>query len=327
MVINTSSNFLNINQQKHNLDKFYPENNTKLLFQCLAYSSIAYQIDYTSNNPSYNFSNITKGTEILYADDSKPKKLGFFIAINKKENFIIISFRGSSNIENWLTNIDESLLNVDNIYKTKNAFIHRGFFENVFNNEVYFKIERELSNIQKQYPNFKIIFTGHSLGGCSSNLAASLFSVRQKIKPEKIICYNFASPRFCNKSLSEKIDKLFLSFRITNLKDKITQVPSIEKFYHTKNEYYYTGNNEIIKTNTLNNESIDGSFGINAFETFNNPVRNFFAKLNRNSRTILFAISNDHLTYLDLPVAGSKNPQWMSDPTWELPNIIFKNNN
>ena len=80
---------------------------------------------------------------------------------------IFISFRGSTNIPNWINNIKFTQIQP---YNNTNISVEKGFY-NIFKN-LKDEVIDTLNNIKLKYKTEKILITGHSLGGALSTLLA-----------------------------------------------------------------------------------------------------------------------------------------------------------
>uniref|UniRef100_A0A914QV70 Fungal lipase-like domain-containing protein n=1 Tax=Panagrolaimus davidi TaxID=227884 RepID=A0A914QV70_9BILA len=82
----------------------------------------------------------------------------------------------------------------------------------------------------KKYSNYKVTFTGHSLGGAMASLAA-LKTVHKKLRDKNdVILYTFGQPRVGNVVLARNHDKLVpKSFRIVHSIDIVPHLPGCEK--------------------------------------------------------------------------------------------------
>lgn len=124
---------------------------------------------------------------------------------------IVVAFRGSSSVRDWLTNAQFGMEDLFWATDDHCARVHRGFleaFESV--NVAVLAAVREL--LQK-FPSAEIYITGHSLGGALAMLAAYEFR-RLKLPLAEVV--TFGAPRVGNKAFaaaynSAPVGQTFLS--------------------------------------------------------------------------------------------------------------------
>ena len=151
---------------------------------------------------------------------------------------IIVGFRGSSNLMNWL--YDFNFIQVSPYRNIgSNIKVEKGFFE------LYSKSKKDIiSNIDKisqKYGNNKIIITGHSLGGAESTLLTFDLAFTKKFHISHV---TFGSPRVGNKDFVEKYNSMennFIEWRIVHYNDIVPHVPfqKIMDFEHISHEIWY----------------------------------------------------------------------------------------
>ena len=156
---------------------------------------------------------------------------------NTKYKMNFIGFRGSSNIKNWITNIQ-----FDIIYPYGESIgIEKGFY-NLFcslKNDIY----NDINLLVDKNNNNNIIITGHSLGGAISTLLS--FDVLYNNLPYNVYLITFGSPRVGNKNFVEYFNKYKIySKRITHYYDIVPHLPqSFLNYQHIPNEIWYNLDN------------------------------------------------------------------------------------
>jgi hypothetical protein len=147
-----------------------------------------------------------------------------FIAYNRDTNEIILSFRGSANIENWLEDFNIEMVS----YGCKGCEIHAGFLEDYRIIEA--KINAKIEELLKKYPSAKILSTGHSMGAALSEIAG--LRLKQKFNVQVDI-HNFGCPRVGNSAMAQyiytKVDSLY---RVVHHKDIVPHLPPENYYYH-----------------------------------------------------------------------------------------------
>ena len=103
-----------------------------------------------------------KLANVTYVENERTKAVSY-IGYNPVEKEMVISWRGSCNIENW---IEDFNFEMQPYSKCKGCFIHTGFMEDYRLNER--KLLIAAKNIMANYRVDKIVCTGHSLGAALS---------------------------------------------------------------------------------------------------------------------------------------------------------------
>lgn len=91
-----------------------------------------------------------------------------FVAIDDVNKAIVLSFRGSVSLSNWIGNIN---LEFNDFQPCDGCRVHAGFLTSW--NDAKDRVKAALQQAKASKPNYSIIFTGHSLGGAISTLAAA----------------------------------------------------------------------------------------------------------------------------------------------------------
>jgi len=157
------------------------------------------------------------------------------IGYNSPYNAIFVGFRGSSNIQNWLDNLQVQLVKP---YNDTQIEVEHGFYKiySALDQKIYTIID----NLRLKYDTNNILVTGHSLGGAIATLFA--FDVCYYNVPYKIYSLiTFGSPRVGNNYFSEYVSMCdFASFRVTHHYDIVPHVPEEFLGYeHISQEVWY----------------------------------------------------------------------------------------
>jgi len=159
----------------------------------------------------------------------------------KEQSGCLISFRGSNNLRNWISNLHAEKTRPTNYSSCKGCKVHAGF-------QYIWKTAKKpvmaaLNDVgcTTDGDNSAVYITGHSLGAALSHLA--MFTLSENgwnIKKT----YTFEAPRVGNKkfakAFAEQFTRNFPVFRITHHKDPVPHLPPKDfGFYHVKTEVYY----------------------------------------------------------------------------------------
>jgi Lipase (class 3) len=161
-----------------------------------------------------SFENLKTGTQVLIrgSDGSGPT---------------IIAFRGSSEIRDWLTNVEAWQRDLDSVE------IHAGFYAAV--DSVWGELETFLLDLTGP-----IVVTGHSLGAA----LAQVFAFRLSQDPESHTphaIYTFGGPRVGDKNFAKKYNLSLYeeTFRVIHQADLVPWVPwLLGKYRHAGQEVY-----------------------------------------------------------------------------------------
>ncbi|KYK60903.1 hypothetical protein DCS_02042 [Drechmeria coniospora] len=155
-----------------------------------------------------------------------------YVAIDHTREEIILAIRGSWSVRNWMA--DALTFQIECPFSS-GCRIHAGFWL------AWSHIRERVTNIiiesHDKHRNYKVIATGHSLGGAVATIAAVDIYFRKKILVD---AYTYGSPRIGNNDFAN-----FASlqpgniYRITQGNDLITVLPTLRMGYaHTTPEYW-----------------------------------------------------------------------------------------
>ncbi|KAI8147826.1 catalysis At the Interface: the anatomy of A conformational change in A triglyceride lipase [Fennellomyces sp. T-0311] len=152
---------------------------------------------------------------------------------------IIGVFRGSVSAKNFQADIDQ----VFTRYPIAGglAYVHRGFYQSY--NEVADEIIAVIDAQLKQYPDYFLATTGHSLGGTTSLLCA----LDLQNRGYKVSEYSAGSPRVGNRAFAQYVINSGLPYtRLTNKKDIFVDYPyQITGYVHAGEEFWIRSDNRI----------------------------------------------------------------------------------
>ena len=184
-------------------------------------------------------------SHIKYVSISTSNYSSVYIIADKITNCIFIAFRGTYSIKSALSYLKLTSIKPYKTCKKSNDGILLGIFKIV--GEIYYTICESIHFLSKDFlktSNYKLVTTGHSLGGGCAQIFSYLLI---KHKPSlKITCTTFGGPRTMNKSLINKynnyIENKVIMFRryVTN-GDPISLLPLTtnsgnDSYYHTDDD-------------------------------------------------------------------------------------------
>ena len=160
---------------------------------------------------------------------------------NIEYDSIFVAFRGSSNIQNWISNAKFTKVHPYSDY----ILIDKGFYEVFKSNKN--TIYENINMISKKYNTKKIIITGHSLGGAIGTILS--FDMMYNMFPYMINLITFGSPRVGNNEFVNLFNSYNIySTRITHYYDIVPHLPqSLLNYKHIPQEIWYNEANSNYK--------------------------------------------------------------------------------
>ncbi|EHY54120.1 Lipase [Exophiala dermatitidis] len=157
-----------------------------------------------------------------------------FVAIDHTHNQIIISFRGSRSVQNFLSDADFGLVSWSSI--CPGCTVHSGFLDSW--TSVKPLIQNAVDGARAAYPNYAIVSTGHSLGGAIATLAAAGL----RTAGYGVSLYTYGSPMVGNVALATFVTgQTGQNFRVTHANDLVPKLPGYLLGYaHVSPEYWIT---------------------------------------------------------------------------------------
>ena len=153
------------------------------------------------------------------------------------EQSVILAFRGTSSIEDWMTNVK--------IQKVPGPLgdtrVHKGFYKalDCVWDQTADTVDEFQADRKKQ-----LWITGHSLGGALAMLAAARFLERDR--PVKAL-YTLGQPRVGDANFSDVFEVWFNDFyRLVNNEDIVTRVP-FAGYRHAGQEIYFDNDGKLHK--------------------------------------------------------------------------------
>ncbi|KAI9295218.1 alpha/beta-hydrolase [Neoconidiobolus thromboides FSU 785] len=239
----------------------------------------AYCSDSTLSSWKCNHCSVYGGLKVVKVFDNSKHETRGFVGLDTVNRIVVISFRGTSNIKNWVQNV--KIAKTDLFSGNSKIQVHLGFKQaRDALSPVYTPV---VSELLKSNPGFKLVVVGHSLGGAIGNLAAIDLQASQKLSWGNIQLFTYGQPRVGNADFANWFDSLnLLSTRVTNDQDIVPHVPprSMSFNHYFVEMWLHKNSAKICSTSQIE----DASCSLSA-EPFLNV--------------------SDHLTYWDVRLGGS----------------------
>ena len=161
-----------------------------------------------------------------------------YVGFSAKLNQIVLAFRGTKNLNNWIQDIKLSAPDCPFPHAPANARVHLGFLQSW----LYLRDEvvEALKRLSKKFSDVPILITGHSLGGAISTLAAIDLRYNYGFQFRKWRVLTIGQPRVGNFEFAQWFyDSNIVMFRIVNQNDLCPHLPTnYMGFHHVGNEIF-----------------------------------------------------------------------------------------
>jgi hypothetical protein len=187
------------------------------------------------------------------------------IGYSSSNKIIYVSFRGSSSALNWMDDFEVKLVPYISYNECFNCKIHNGFYRSALS--VTNKTIDTLKILQKRFPLYTILLTGHSYGASISQiLAMEIF----RFGFTKSLVYNFGQPRIGNPLYANFVNTILTNYwRFTHFKDIVPHLPPQMGFdyLHSCREVFETEKHELQVCSEYNCEDPECSDQLHLYET------------------------------------------------------------
>jgi hypothetical protein len=158
------------------------------------------------------------------------------VAVVDSRKEIIFAVRGTVSDANWGVNLDFAPINS---ILVPGGRVHQGFYKAW--TEIATPVRRALLKSKIQHPEYKVIITGHSLGGAIATIAAAHL---RAIDGYQLDLYTYGQPRVGNNVFTDFVSwQPGRLFRVTHGNDPVPKVPLVILDYrHTSPEIWLNGN-------------------------------------------------------------------------------------
>ncbi|OQE27111.1 hypothetical protein PENFLA_c006G04891 [Penicillium flavigenum] len=166
-----------------------------------------------------------------------------FLAVDKTNKLLVVSFRGSRSLSTWIANINFGLTDASSICSDCEA--HSGFLESW--ETVADDLTAKIKAAQTTYPGYTLVLTGHSFGAALATLGGSVLR-NAGYEPN---VYSYGQPRVGNEALAKYITEQGSLWRVTHQDDLVPKLPPASVgFSHASPEYWITSDDDTTVTSS-----------------------------------------------------------------------------
>jgi hypothetical protein len=183
-----------------------------------------------------------RGFVYKYTLYDKSTDLQGIVGIIPQEKNIYVSFRGTSSITNWMSDLEVMKVPYTTFSDCKGCMIHKGFYLSVQNikNQTLLAINQ----LRAKYPYYGLTLTGHSYGA----IVAQIMGMELASIGINADIYNYGQPRGGNNKYADFVNtKLKNYWRFTHDRDIVPHLPPITEFdyYHSCGEVFEDSENKL----------------------------------------------------------------------------------
>ena len=202
----------------------------KLSLNLAYYSSIAYES--TASINAWSCSKCHKYPLMNVKAFNTGGEIQGFTGFSTALNAIILAFRGSSNIPNWIINLSSNSVTYS---KCSGCKVHNGFYAAW--NAAKATVNSQIQALRALHRGAPIYITGHSLGGALATLSAPDI---KEIYGGVHLVHTFGEPRVGNHAFSDYYKNVVESLRVVHYGDIVPHVPpTAMNFFHQGHEIWY----------------------------------------------------------------------------------------
>lgn len=162
--------------------------------------------------------------------------IGAYVAVDNARQEIVLSVRGSNNIRNFITDLIFAWQACD---FAGNCRVHTGFAESW--KEIQDAASLAITAALGQNPGFRVVATGHSLGGAVATLGAAY--LRQQ--GLSVDLYTYGAPRVGNEDFANWMtSQPGGQWRVTHDNDPVPRLPPIFFGYRHLSPEYWLANGQ-----------------------------------------------------------------------------------
>ncbi|KAL9550981.1 hypothetical protein MBANPS3_004483 [Mucor bainieri] len=188
-----------------------------------------------------------------------------FVLRSDSQKTIYVVFRGTSSIQSAITDLVLTLISYPPVF---GARVHTGFYASyqAVVSDYFPVVQSQLT----AYPSYKVIVTGHSLGGAQALLAGmDLFQREKRLTASNLEIHTAGCPRVGNPTFANYVASTGITFtRSVNQRDIVPHVPATSAGYLHPGVEVWSRTLGTVQICTSNIESNKCSDSIEPFTSF-----------------------------------------------------------
>ncbi|KAI8915081.1 Alpha/Beta hydrolase protein [Entophlyctis helioformis] len=160
-------------------------------------------------------------------------------AVHPPSRTLVLAFRGSRNLRNWIQSLSIAKADTAFFGAPEAVRVHSGFLEawTTMRDDAV----ESISRLRAAYPGYRLLVTGHSLGGAVATLAAMDIVSSKILNAKQVSVFTLNQPRVGNTAFAAWMSShAFASvLRVVNQNDWTPHLPPLlSKFLHTPTEVW-----------------------------------------------------------------------------------------
>jgi len=167
-----------------------------------------------------------------------------FTGYDPAQDQVIVSFRGTSNVIDWLDDFDATVMPYPGV---PGGLVHKGFYQAW--EKLSVQVLPSVQNLISEHSTSQIMVTGHSLGASVAQVASlDIFNYSAQVGGTGYrFVETYGSPRWCNEVMVNYFMQIVdVHWRVVNIHDVVPTVPPEgPNYHHTPTMVWYTSDSPL----------------------------------------------------------------------------------
>jgi len=158
------------------------------------------------------------------------------------QGYIAVVYAGTDDFRNMMTDTDiltkvfgpTGENGTHPLAPSDDILVHAGFNNAVFRNGLFDRIKDMVNGIKGDFPDYRLMTTGHSLGAADSVLTAVALKLQDTWSDELVLSLNFGCPKTGNRAWGDFVNSMdgLGIWRVVNGIDLVPRLPPRFKLHH-----------------------------------------------------------------------------------------------